>query len=385
MSQGATANPRSQQSRLPTPPPSRRRALCPLVSFTIVSCVSTLSTAIPETQALPLHRSTGHAMFPSALVMLLAMQLFCSCWVGHSQPVDQAVLRVYNTTNPGLSFPQDVAIDSSGNVYIADQYNNRVVKVDSSSNVLWVYSILSPTGVAFDSLGSLYIASSATISTVVQLNANYNVQSVYNTSNPTFGGYIRIALDSSDNLYVSDSTRQRVVKMDAGNNVLAIYNTTNPTLKNIQGVAVDASGNLYIADFSNDRVVKMGAGNNVLMVYNSSSPPLTRPTDVAVDSSGNVFISTARQQAVFRFDSSNSVTLVYNTSNSWVSSLVGPYAVKLDNSGNLFIADTFASPGRVVVMSPPSTPAANGCSSPWSMTVVYWSAIALMAGLIGAM
>ena len=37
------------------------------------------------------------------LGLLLAMQLFCSCWVGSSQPVDQTVLRVYHTTNPGLS------------------------------------------------------------------------------------------------------------------------------------------------------------------------------------------------------------------------------------------------------------------------------------------
>ncbi len=323
-------------------------------------------------------------MLPSMLVLLLAMQLFCSFWMGHSQPVDQTVLRVYNTTSPSLNYPNDVAVDSSGNIYIADQSNNRVVRMDSSNNVLWVYSVSQPTGVAFDSRGNIYIASSATASTVVKLDpSNNNVQSVYNTSNPTFGGYIRIALDASDYLYVSDPVRQRVVKMDADNNVLAVYNTTNPTLKNIQGVAVDASGNLYIADFSNDRVVKMGPANNLLMIYNSTTPPLTRPTGVAVDSSGNVFISTARQQAVFKIDSSNSVTLVYNTTNTWASSLVGPYAVKLDGTGNIYIADTFASPGRVVVMSSPN-PYVNGGSSSWSTAAMYWSAMAMIAGLIRA-
>jgi tripartite motif-containing protein 71 len=254
--------------------------------------------------------------------------------------------------------------------------------MDSSNNVLWAYSIGYPSGVAFDSRGNLYIASGGqSTSTVVRLDASNNVQFVYNASNPAFGAYIRIALDSSDYLYVSDPSSRRVVKMDAGNNVLAIYNTTNPAFSFLQGVAVDASGNLYIADGGNGRVVKMGPSNNVLMVYNLTTP--TTPFDVALDSSGNMFIATDLPAAVIKVDSSNRITLVYNTSNTWVSSLSGPAAVKLDSSGNIYIADTSANPGQVVVMSPPPNPSANGCSSPWSTTVV-WSAIALVAGLIGA-
>jgi hypothetical protein len=98
-----------------------------------------------------------------------------------------------------------------------------------------------------------------------------------------------------------------------------------------------------------------------------------------------VFIA-AFQKAVFKMNGSNFITLVYNTTNTWVSGLSSSiYGLKLDSSGNLYIADTLASPGRVVVMSPPNLiPNSNGCSSPWSARVVYWSAMALIAGLLHA-
>ena len=133
----------------------------------------------------------------------------------------------------------------------------------------------------------------------------------------------------------------------------------------------------------NDRVVKIGpGGDTVLMMYNSTTPELDGPNGVAVDASGNVFVTTVDQQVVYKMNSSNSILVVYDPSDTWLSALVGPYAVKLDSSGNLYIVDNRAIPGRVVVMSSPSSPM-NERSVP-STTLVYWCAMALIACHISA-
>ena len=127
--------------------------------------------------------------------------------------------------------------------------------------------------------------------------------------------------------------------------MLQVHNTTNPSLNGINDVAVDLSGNVYIADALNERVLKMNSSNDVHWVYDINFLP-----GLASDSRGN--------------------HLVYNTTNTSVSSLSSPYAVKLDSNGNLYIAGT--DKRRVVVMSSSTPiPISNARSSSWSTTVLH--------------
>jgi streptogramin lyase len=316
------------------------------------------------------------------LCLLFALVLLGFILLGDAQPVCQNVVRVYNTTNPSLKSPGDVAIDSDGNVYIADYSNSRVVKMDTNNNVLWTYNTSYPSAVALDSHGNLYVGGSSPWGGgwVFKLDALSNIQAVYNTSNPRIGPSVRIALDSSDNLYISDPSYQRVIKLDASNNLLAVYNTTNPKLTANRGVALDSSGNVYITDLLNNRVVQMGPGNNVLMTYNTSTP-----NAVALDSKGNLVTTSAYGNVVFTRNSSSNVLLVYNTTNTPWGSMSYPTAVKLDSSGNVYIADT-RSPGRVLVMSCAASPSTNAGSSVVPRGVQsYLLGITVLAVFVGTM
>jgi hypothetical protein len=161
-------------------------------------------------------------------------------------------------TNASLDLPFDVTLDAAGNLYISDQYNNRIRKVDTSDIITTVAGngLDAPTNGACTGDGG------------PATNA-----SLYNPRG--------LALDAAGNLYFADWKNSRVRKVDAngiittvaGNGMAAYAGdggaATNASLNEAQGVALDAAGNLYIAD----------SGNNcVREVHLAGSPALTFPT-----------------------------------------------------------------------------------------------------------
>jgi len=189
-------------------------------------------------------------------------------------------------TSAQLNFPEGLAVDSGGNLYIADTDNHRIRKVDTTGTISTVAGtgtrgssgsggaatsaeLSDPVGVALDSNGNLYIADSYGIS---QVDTSGNLRRV--RLSKTFGGSTGIAIDSSGNLYFL--TYDKVWKIDmskakiVGSNIFAeeihLAGTDTPgfsgdggpstsgQLDDPVGIAVDSNGNLYIADFWNNRI-----------------------------------------------------------------------------------------------------------------------------------
>jgi sugar lactone lactonase YvrE len=157
--------------------------------------------------------------------------------------------------NARLSNPQGIAVDGSGNVYIADQGNARIRAINGSG----VISTIAGTGVpGFGGDGG------------APLSAQFNIPS-------------GIALDGGGNLYIADQQNHRVRKMAiSGGQISTVAGTgiegysgdgaaaTSANLNSPQGVTVDSSGNVYIADTGNSRVRKV-SGSNISTVAGSSS------------------------------------------------------------------------------------------------------------------
>jgi len=232
---------------------------------------------------------------------------------------------VTTLVDSGLIYPYGVAVDSSGNIYIADTSNNAIKKIDTSGNVATLVDsgLSSPSGVAVDSSGNIYIADTYN-HTIKKRDTSGDVTTLVSGLNFPYG----VAVDNSGNIYIADVGNNAIKKRDTNGTVTTLVDSG---LDQPYGVAVDSSGNIYIADTQNHAIKKRDTSGNVTTLLDSN---LNRPYSVAVDSSGNIYIADNRNNAIKKIDTSGNVTTLVD------SGLNKPARVAVDSSGNIYIADT---------------------------------------------
>jgi sugar lactone lactonase YvrE len=240
-----------------------------------------------------------------------------------------------------------LAVDSAGNLYIADYIHGRIRKVDiASGNIstvagsgtttgLGAFSgdggpaisagLNSPTGVAFDSAGNMYIAdygnervrkvdTTGTITTFAGIGAVTGSDSGDGglATSAELGQVYDVAVDGKGNVYIADSEHVREVNSSGIVSTAAhgFFGTCNPAPTPVasadvaaNGFAVDSAGNLYIADKSADCVQELETDGMVSAVAGggatqgdggpATSALLVSPMAVALDSAGNLYIATS--------------------------------------------------------------------------------------------
>jgi sugar lactone lactonase YvrE len=237
-----------------------------------------------------------------------------------------------------------VAVDASGNIYIADTNNQRIRKVTVSTGKI--------TTVAGGGTGG-----DGGAATSAGLDFPYGV-----------------AVDASGNIYIADYYHQRIRKVTvstgkistvAGNGTIGYSGdggvATSAELANPYGVAVDASGNIYIADMGNAVIRKVTASTGIITTvagngtagYSGDGGPATSadldyPPGVAVDSSGNIYIVDATHCFIRKVTASDGIiaTVAGDGTGGYsgdggaaTSASIGSMGVAVDTSGNIYIAD----------------------------------------------
>ena len=194
----------------------------------------------------------------------------------------------------GLGNPSGVAVDAGGAVYVTNAGNNRLLKltVGASSTIeLPVTGLNGPRAVAVDAAGNLYIAAG---DQVLKLAAGST-----NTTEVPFTGLgdpSGVAVDSTGAVYVTDTANGRVLKVAADANTPTALPFTD--LNNPNGVAVDSAGNVYVADSGTGRVMKLAAGSTTPTVLPVTG--LNRPVGVAVDDRGNLYVTDSGNNSVLK-------------------------------------------------------------------------------------
>jgi trimeric autotransporter adhesin len=297
-----------------------------------------------------------------------------------------------------MALPTSVAMDSSGNLYFTDSLNNRIRKLAGGNvNTFAGNGLLSrsgdggaatgaqlnsPLGVAVDTAGNLYIADTANnmvrrvdskgaISTFAGTGTAGSSGDGSAATSAQLNGPQGLAVDTAGNLYIADTQNHRVRKVAGGTiSTVAGSGTAgfagdggaagSAQLNAPFGVAVDTAGNLYIAEFSNNRVRKVGTDGNISTLAGSGvsayggdggqagSAQLNGPQSVAVDTTGNVYVADTANNRVRKVAPNGVITTVAGTGlagfsgdgGQGVNAQVGsPDAVAVDSAGNVFIAD----------------------------------------------
>ena len=249
----------------------------------------------------------------------------------------QGLVTVLSTGGITLNSPNDVIVDSQGNVYIADTHNNQIVEVTTAGVASIVTfpglspALHNPNGVAIDGLGNLYVADSSN-SRIVELSGG--VASVMAT-----GGLLSypdgLVVDTAGDLFIADGANNDIVEVPAGGVAAVLTVTGVGAFAGPQGLAFDVSGNLYIADGGNNRIVEVAPGGAGSVLSITGGVTLNTPLGVAVDGPGNVYIADRQNNRIVIVPPGGIGDVLHTAG----MTLVSPEGVAVGVSGAVYVAD----------------------------------------------
>jgi sugar lactone lactonase YvrE len=254
-------------------------------------------------------------------------------------------------TNSGIFLPFGIAVDAAGDLFIADSSNNRIRRVDASTNVI---STVAGTGV-LGATGDGGLAINATL------------------SNPT-----SIALDGAGNLYLADSGNNLIRRIDAFTGIITTYAgtpgqhgytgdnglATSATFNTPNGISFDENGNLYIADTGNHAIRKISPAGMITTVAGTGAAGFSGDGAAAINAHLNspwsvTPVTTSNGVAFYIADQSNNRIRYVDPTGS-ISTIAGtgtqgftgdggaatnaqlnvPAGVLVDVAGNIYVADS---------------------------------------------
>jgi sugar lactone lactonase YvrE len=294
--------------------------------------------------------------------------------------------------------PSGIAVDGAGNVYVADYANHMIRKITSAGLVTTLAGSAGisgsidgtgttarfnyPYGLAVDSAGNVYVADSSnqTIRKITSAGVVTTLAGLVDTIGSTdgsgsaarFNNPSGVAVDGAGNLYVADTSNHTIRAITAAGVVTTVAGLagtagavdgtgTTARFNYPYGLAVDSAGNVYVADSSNQTIRKITSAGVVTTLAGlagsagaadgtGSAARFSDPHGVTVDGVGNVFVADSANETIRQITSAADVSTLAGLAGS--STSIGsadgvgsaarfnnPTGVAADGTGNLYVAD----------------------------------------------
>lgn len=272
-------------------------------------------------------------------------------------------------TSAKLAGPTGVAVDASGNVYIADNSNNRIRKVNTSGIITTVAGIggasgftgdggaataaklANPWGLTLDKNGNIYfsdsqnhrirkINTSGIISTIAGIGSNGFSGDGSAATSAMLNLPCGVAIDTIGNVYIADRNNRRVRKVDVTGIITTFAGTgvtgysgdggaaTSAQLSSHYGIGIDEAGNIYIGDTNNGCVRKVNTAGIISTMAGigtlgysgdgglATNAQLNMPTGIAFDYYGNAFIADLNNDRIRKVTCVSPTVIINSTKNS---------------------------------------------------------------------
>ena len=311
-----------------------------------------------------------------------------------------------------INLPQGVAVDGGENIYIADTANNRVRRIDAITGLISTVAgsglqgytgdgalatnaeLNLPEAVAVDSYGNLWIADTGNSAIrKVSVSTGY-ISTVAGNGTAGYAGDAGLAtaarlnlpaaevVDASGNLYIVDTANNRIRRVDHTTQIITTYAGNGSTIYNGDGIPatlaslsapkgaiLDAFGDLFVSDTGHNLVREIIGGNINIVAgvagfsgYNGDGGSATTawlnvPTGLAFDTSGNLYISDSTNARIREVVAGVISTLAgtgtagFNNADGALASTAQinqPFGLAVDGYGQLYVADSVNNAVRVI-------------------------------------
>jgi hypothetical protein len=300
--------------------------------------------------------------------LVLASILFTICMAGStvfaatgttsSSSSAPLYLSQFGSTGSGngqLNSPQGVATDSSGNVYVIDEGNNRVEKFSSTGAYITQWGTYGngngqfeyAYAIATNSSGNVYVADAGNyrIQEFSSTGAYITQWGTYGNGNGQFYDAEALAVNASGNVYVVDPSLNTVQEFTGTGTYITQWGSSgsgNGQFSNPYGVAVGNNGNVYVVDQNHNRIEEFSSSGTYITQWGSSGSgngQFTTPNGIATDNSGNVYVADGGNNRIEEFSSTGGYITQWGSSGSGNGQFQFPWAVTTDMNNNIYVVD----------------------------------------------
>ncbi len=220
------------------------------------------------------------------------------------------------------------------------------------------FALYTPYGVAVDSKGQLYVADTRVGAVFVFNTENDDVQLIRNGAEAHFKSVLGVAIDDADHLFVSDNGLHVVEEFDANHKYVGSFG--NDVLRGPCGIAIDLENRyLYVVDTDLDQVIVFDADTrNVIRKIGTTGKNHTltdpgefsKPTNAAVDKDGNLYVTDTLNDRVEVFDADGNFIRTWGKNGDGPGNFARPKGIAIDADGHVWVADAMLN--RLQIFTP---------------------------------